>query len=187
LKLDRLEKEIWMKSKKKKTPAPDKKLAAACGLFCPACIVFMASRETPENREKLSRSLAIPLEKLHCDGCRSEKRFSFCLTCKLIVCADKKGVDFCGACADFPCNNLKEFQGAKPHRLELWSDQGRIQEVGYEKWFAEMLEHYACPQCGALNSAYHVSCRECGATPGNAFVAAHKEAIIKHLAAGRAK
>ena len=82
---------------------------------------------------------------------------------------------------DFPCADLKEFQADKPHRLELWPNQERIREAGYEKWFAEMLERYACPKCGALNSAYHVACRECGTTPGNAFVEAHKEAIIKHL------
>ncbi len=176
-----------MQSTKKKTLEPDKKLMAACGLFCPACIAYIATRETPENRERLAQLLEIPLEKLHCDGCRSDKRFTYCLTCRLIACANQKGVDFCGACPDFPCADLKEFQAAKPHRLELWQDHKRIQEIGYEKWFAEKLEHYACPQCGTLNSAYHISCRECGATPGNAFVAAHKEAVSKHLAAPRAK
>jgi hypothetical protein len=176
-----------MESTKKKALKPDKKLVAACGLFCPACIVFIATRETPDKREKLSQSLNIPLEMLHCDGCRSEKRFSYCQTCKLVVCANKKGVDFCGSCVDFPCADLKEFQAGKPHRLELWHDQQRIRELGYEKWFAEMLEHYSCPQCDTLNSAYHVSCRECGTTPANAFVAAHKEAISKHLATPRSK
>jgi hypothetical protein len=172
-----------MKSQKKKRLNADKKLAAACGLFCPACIVYIASRETPEKREKLSLLLDVPLEKLHCDGCRSEKRYSYCLTCKLIVCANKRGLDFCGSCADFPCNDLKEFQSGKPHRLELWQAHERIREAGYEEWFKEMLERYACSQCGTLNSAYHVFCRECGATPGNAFVATNKEAIAKHLAA----
>jgi hypothetical protein len=60
-----------MKSTKEKTLKADKKLAAACGLFCPACIVFIASRETPEKSEKISRMMNIPLEKLYCDGCRS--------------------------------------------------------------------------------------------------------------------
>lgn len=176
-----------MPAKKKNTPVADKKLTAACGLFCPACIVYIATRETPEKREKLSQTLKIPLEMLQCDGCRSARRFSYCQTCKLIVCAREKGLDFCGSCADFPCADLKEFQGGKPHRLELWQDQARIREAGYEAWFAEMLEHYSCPQCGTVNSAYHLSCRECGAAPGNAFTAAHKDAILRHLAAGRAK
>jgi hypothetical protein len=171
-----------MSSKKNKVPGPDKKLAAVCGLFCPACIVYIATRETLEKREKLSRTLDIPLEMLHCDGCRSEKRFTYCQTCKLIVCAQKKGLDFCGSCVDFPCADLKEFQAGKQHRLELWQDQERIRAAGYEAWFAEMLERYACPQCGTLNSAYHLSCRACSAAPGNAFVAAHKENILKHLA-----
>jgi predicted RNA-binding Zn-ribbon protein involved in translation (DUF1610 family) len=161
---------------------PDRQLAAACGLFCPSCLVYIAARETSEEREKIVQNLQLPAEDLKCDGCRSANRFAYCDTCKMAACAAEKGIDFCGGCADYPCDDLRTFQAAMPHRLELWQAQARIQEVGHEQWFVEMLEHYACPQCGTLNSAYHPACRECGTTPSCAYVGLHRAEIVAHPA-----
>ncbi len=159
---------------------PDKKLAAVCGLFCPGCTIYIATRETPERREQIAQLLRRPVETLVCDGCRSERRYTYCQTCKMFACAAERGVDFCGACADYPCEELRTFQAARPHRLELWQAQARIQEAGYEVWFEEMFAHYACPECGTLNSAYLLSCRECGATPSCGYVAAPRAEIVDH-------
>jgi Protein of unknown function (DUF3795) len=156
---------------------PEKHLTAVCGLFCPSCLVYIAARETLEKREKIAQALHLSVKDLKCDGCRSANRFSYCDTCKMVACAAEKGLDFCGACADYPCDDLRAFQAAMPHRLELWQSQARIKEIGFEQWFVEMLEHYACPQCGTLNSAYHLACRGCGTTPSCAYVGVHQAEI----------
>jgi hypothetical protein len=161
---------------------PDLSLAAVCGLFCPACIIYIAARETPEKRAEIAQRRGQPVESLACDGCRAERRYSYCASCTLYACAMEKGVDFCGLCDEYPCDDLKAFQAARPHRIELWEAQARIREVGYEQWFAEMVERYACPECGTLNSAYHLACRVCGAEPSNAYVAEHKAEILAYLA-----
>jgi hypothetical protein len=155
-------------------PEPDLSLSAVCGLFCPACIIYIATRETPEKRAEIARQRNRPVESLVCDGCRAERRYSYCESCKLYTCTMEKGMDFCGLCDEYPCEDLKAFQAARPHRIELWEAQARIREVGYEQWFAEMLTRYACPECGTLNSAYHLACRACGAEPSNTYVAEHK-------------
>ena len=129
----------------------------------------------------MAEMLKVPVEALECDGCRAEKRFAYCKTCKMAACAEEKGLDFCAECDEYPCTELKEFQAAFPHRIELWQAQARIKEVGYEKWFAEMREHYSCSQCGTINSAYHLSCRNCGATPGCSYVGLHKGKIEAHV------
>ena len=165
----------------KGTSNKKKALSAVCGLFCPACIVFIAQRESGENRQKIAESLKIPVEMLKCDGCRAENRFLYCEnSCKIAPCAEGKRLDFCGECADYPCEIFKSFQAEMPHRLELYEAQGRIKEVGYEKWFDEMLEHYACPECNAINSAYHPVCRECGTTPSCGYRKKHKDEIERH-------
>lgn len=156
---------------------PDLTLAAVCGLFCPACIIYIAAREMPEKRAEIAQQRNRPVESLVCDGCRAERRYSYCESCALYACAMAKDVDFCGLCDEYPCEDLKAFQAARPHRIELWEAQARIREVGYEQWFAEMVERYTCPDCGTLNSAYHLACRACGAEPANAYVAAHKAEI----------
>ena len=76
---------------------------------------------------------------------------------------------------------METFQAARVHRIELWRAQERIQEVGYERWFEEMVARYACSQCGALNSAYDLVCRKCGADPSCAYVDAHREEILQYL------
>jgi hypothetical protein len=61
-------------------------------------------------------------------------------------CADKKGIDFCSQCDEFPCETLKTFQAAAPHRRELWSSLEQIKTDGYEPWSRDMAALYACPE-----------------------------------------
>lgn len=164
----------------------DKKLAAVCGLFCPACHVFIGTKEDPERLKAMARQVQRPLDEMQCNGCRSAKRCYYCETkCTMAKCATAKGVDFCGECVEYPCKDLKAFQAEMPHRIELWKSQARIKEVGYEKWYAEMIEHYSCSQCHTLNSAYDIACRKCGTTPSCAYVSLHKDEIMRHLAKGK--
>ena len=164
------------------TLKPDQSLAAVCGLFCPACTFYIGSTADRGRLERLAERMQRPVEEIECHGCRSDRVTFYCRTCKMVECAAEKGLDFCGQCADYPCADLQEFQAARPHRLELWAAQARIQEAGYEQWFAEMVEHYACPHCHTLNSAYDLACWSCGASPGSAYVARHKDKIVQYLA-----
>jgi len=160
----------------------DKKKAAVCGLFCPACTLFIGTQEDPQRLEFLAGVFKLPPGEIRCSGCRSELRSFYCRElCTMYKCAQGKGLDFCGSCPDYPCRELKDFQCAMPHRIELWKSLDRIREAGPEQWYAEMLEHYACPSCGAINSAYDSQCRKCGGEPGSGYVAEHKDEIIRQL------
>lgn len=160
---------------------PDKKLAAVCGLFCPACSLFIGTKEDTKRLKMMAERFQLPVEELECHGCRSEKIGIFCRNyCKMKKCTAEKGIDFCGECSEYPCEELKAFQAQMPHRIELWKSQERIKEVGFEKWYEEMIEHYSCPECGTINSAYDIACRKCGTTPGCNFVNLHKDEIIQN-------
>ncbi len=161
--------------------APGKKLAAVCGLFCPACSLFIGSTEDSERLRMISKRFQLPSEELECHGCRSEKRGLYCRNyCKMTKCAAEKGIDFCGECQEYPCEELKTFQAQMPHRIELWESQERIKKVGYKKWYQEMIEHYSCPECHTINSAYDMKCWKCGTTPSCNYVRLHKEEIKKN-------
>ncbi len=172
-----------MKETGKMSGDPDKKLAAVCGLFCPACHVFIGTKEDPERLKAMALRFQRSSAEMQCNGCRSQKRCFYCESkCIMTKCAVAKGVDFCGECAEYPCMDLKAFQAEMPHRIELWKSLARIREVGYEKWYAEMIEHYSCQQCGTLNSAYDMACRKCGTIPSCTYVRLHKDDILRHLA-----
>jgi hypothetical protein len=161
---------------------PDKRLAAVCGLFCPACSGFIGTKEDPERLQKRSALLKRPVAELECHGCRSEKRCYFCSEhCTMAKCATAKGIDFCSECTDYPCTELKEFQAKLPHRIELFESLDRIREIGYEQWYTEMIEEYSCPECHSLNSAYDIKCRKCGTIPSCNYVKKHQERILSHL------
>lgn len=162
-------------------PCPDKRLAAVCGLFCPSCTIFIGAKDDPERLKTAAGRLQRPVEEMECHGCRTEKRCFYCKeNCKMASCAAEKGIDFCGDCAEYPCTELKAFQAQMPHRIELWKSQERIKEVGYERWSAEMIEHYSCPACGTINSAYDLACRKCGKTPSCNYVSEHQDEIRQH-------
>ena len=170
-----------MKNSNEGIQVPNIKLAAVCGLFCPSCSLFIGTQEEPERLKRIAERWQVSLEAAKCYGCRSDKRFPYCETCKMSACALKRGIDFCGECEEYPCEDLKSFQAELPHRIELWKSQERIKAVGYEKWYAEMIEHYSCPKCRTLNSAYDFKCRNCGGEPSCEYVGRHKQAIIQQL------
>ncbi|MDM8536319.1 DUF3795 domain-containing protein [Desulfobacterales bacterium HSG17] len=159
----------------------DKKLAAVCGLYCEACTLFIATKEDPERLKGLAARFQLSEEAVKCYGCRSDKRGPYCQKCKMFTCAAEKGIDFCSECNDYPCNDLKQFQSERPHRIELWDDLERIKATGYQDWLKEIREHYTCSQCSTINSAYDLKCRKCDEEPGCGYVEKHKQAIEQVL------
>ncbi len=158
-----------------------KQLAAVCGLYCEACSLFIATTEDPERLKRLAVQLGYSEEKTKCHGCRSDKRLAYCEQCKMSACAAERGIDFCGECDDYPCDDLRQFQSAMPHRVELWSNLERIESVGYRQWLQEIRGHYTCPRCQTINSTYDLKCRKCGEDPSCDYVAKHRQVIEQYL------
>jgi len=160
---------------------PDLKLAAVCGHFCLACTLFIGTQEDPERLKVLAERTHRSVEEdLTCYGCRSEKKSFFCNTmCKMKKCADEKKVTFCGECADYPCTDFKVVQSEGQNRIEWYESQERLKKVGYEQWYLEMVEHYSCPKCHTINSAYDTACRRCGTDPSCNYVKLNKQEIIQ--------
>jgi hypothetical protein len=170
-----------MQKKENHSSESDKKMAAVCGLYCGACSWYIASTEEPERLKNLAARMHLSEEESKCYGCRSDKRLPYCGKCKMFACAAEKGIDFCSECEEYPCDDLKQFQTAMPHRIELWANLERIRSIGYEHWLKEIREHYTCPQCQTINSAYDLKCRKCGKEPSCTYVAKHKEVIEQYL------
>jgi len=159
----------------------DKKIAAVCGLYCEACTWFIATTEDPDKLKRLAMEMHFSEEESKCYGCRSNKRLPYCENCKIFACATNRNIDFCSECPDFPCIDLKEFQSAMPHRIELWGNLERIKVIGYQKWLKEIRENYTCPNCQTINSTYDLKCRKCGEEPSCKYVAKHKQAIEQYF------
>lgn len=160
---------------------PDKSLTAACGLYCGACTLYIGTTEEPARLKAIAARLVRSEADVICYGCRSDRRSYYCATCDKVNCAIQKGVDFCGDCPDYPCDNLRTFQAEMPHRAELWQSLARLRQIGWEKCQQEMADRHACRKCITINSAYDLTCRCCGGDPSCDFVEDNQDAIRRHL------
>ena len=170
-----------MQKNEKNSGELGKKLADVCGLYCEACTLFIATKEDPARLKGLAARYQLSEEAIKCYGCRSAKRGPYCEQCKMFACAAERGIEFCVECTEYPCDELKQFQSERPHRIELWDDLERIKAIGYKHWLKEISRNYTCPQCQSINSAYDLKCRKCGEEPSCGYVAKHKQAIEQFL------
>lgn len=156
-------------------------LASVCGLYCGACTVYLATQEDSTHLIHLAGRLGQTVEETRCQGCRSGRLSKHCRACDLSACANEKGVDFCGACSDYPCKKFEAFRLERPHRRDILRDMDRILEAGAGTWVKEAALRYACPNCAATNSGYDLACRKCGHEPGSSYAGDHGEAIRLYL------
>jgi len=159
----------------------NKIFAAVCGLYCKACSWFIATTEEPERLKRLAAELNYSEKESKCYGCRSNKRLPYCKKCRMFDCAAERGIDFCSECEEYPCADLKQFQSAMPHRIEIWGNLERVKSIGYKQWLKEIRGNYTCPRCQTINSTYDLQCRKCGEEPSCNYVAKHRQVIEQYL------
>jgi hypothetical protein len=122
------------------------KMTAPCGLDCFNCHFFLAreDQEAMNTVEKLSEEHKIPFEVMFCNGCRSHDGqiplqkhvFGEAHRCAAYECSKEKGVNFCGDCDQFPCDNLHPYAdmaGDLPHNIKVFN-LCLINKMGLKKW-----------------------------------------------------
>ena len=126
---------------------------APCGIYCGAC----------------------PSYEKTCLGCASQevsglqKRKSK-WSCKLRVCCyDQKGLEYCSACADYPCTKyrkkLTNSHLGNPqfvYRHEVENNLVLLSEKGQQAFLEHMDSRFTCPDCGGRVVWYDYQCRGCG-------------------------
>ena len=134
---------------------------APCGLHCGKCFAF-TDGDIKNHSKKLKESLGdfdiyakrfIDLidepvfckypdfkellnyfASIECAGCRKEKCKLF-KDCKVKDCHEKKGVDFCFMCSDFPCDDTGFDQHLHKRSVDI---NRRMKEIGVVKYYEEI-------------------------------------------------
>ena len=107
-------------------------LIAACGLDCTGCDIRRAT-DSPELAHRIAdwfkehQSTEIDPQDVHCLGCKADRSQHWSADCWILeCCGDKKGLEFCYECQDFPCSRLNEWaKGNKRYEKAL----GRLKEM----------------------------------------------------------
>jgi hypothetical protein len=142
---------------------------ARCGLYCGVCGVYYATRD--KNEKFLQKLLGfykaqspafenLTLDDLRCEGCLSDKTCVFCTVCAIKTCTQDKGYAGCHQCDGFPCDHINHFPvpvGKKVimRAIPYW------REHGTEKWIADEMLRYRCPECGHQLFRGAKRCNQC--------------------------
>ncbi len=121
-------------------------MTAPCGLDCFNCHFFLAHEDegAMDKVKKLSEQYDIPVEVMLCQGCRhhdgriplQKHVFGEDHRCAAYECSKEKGLDLCGQCHDFPCDNLHPYADMAvelPHNIKVFN-LCLINKLGLENW-----------------------------------------------------
>lgn len=99
----------------KKGVIMSERIVAFCGLICNECPAFISKQTNDDELRKKTvgewSSGDFPLEPkdINCDGCITEGEvFKHCTVCEVRTCGLEKGVQNCGYCTEYPCENLEK-------------------------------------------------------------------------------
>jgi len=123
---------------------PEEWIIAVCGLNCAKCDIHLASRGNEKLRDEIvdwfkkERNSTIRPEQVRCEGCRGPLDVHWSSDCKMMLCAKKRGLQYCFQCEDFPCASVSEFSsdGVSHHKRTVENSK-RMREIGIEAWIAE--------------------------------------------------
>jgi len=85
---------------KKKLGADEFAMVAYCCLECDKCDVYIATKNNDEQlRARVAKQWKMDIEKVYCDGCKSENAL---FNCDAKKCAVARGLPTCAHCDDLP-------------------------------------------------------------------------------------
>jgi hypothetical protein len=127
---------------------------AFCGLNCAKCDIYEAGHGNEKKRDEMlawfkqERNRILKPEQITCEGCRGQLDAHWSEDCKMMLCAKKKGVQYCFGCTDFPCSLLNAFASdGAPHHKKTVEHLKRMKEIGLDAWIAEQEKNGKCEFC----------------------------------------
>ena len=73
-------------------------------------------------------------------------------------------MEVCSLCAEYPCDDIMEFDRDKyVHHKSVLPNGRRIAEIGLQPWLEEQKERWSCVECGTAFTWFEGNCPSCGA------------------------
>ena len=127
---------------------------SACGLNCAKCDIYRAYHGNEKLQDGIiewfreEHNEEIQPEQIRCEGCRGSLNIHWSPECKMMLCARKKGLQYCLECEDFPCTKVNKFSsdGASHHKRTI-ENLKKMKEIGLKAWIAEQKRRGQCLFC----------------------------------------
>ena len=114
-------------------------MTAPCGIDCFNCPMY-AARENDKLRSMIAKNMNLTFEDAVCNGCRNQKGMcsahSLEEPCSVYKCIEKKGLNFCFECTDFPCDFLHPYadqSSLRPHNTKVFN-LCLMKKMGVDEW-----------------------------------------------------
>ncbi len=111
----------------------ENQMIAVCGLVCGGCDILEATNDPKVAQGiadcfKKERNEQVKIEDIHCSGCKGDRSEHWSPDCWILqCCVDKKGLEFCYECDDFPCEKLERWAKSNKRYGEALT---RLREMG---------------------------------------------------------
>lgn len=148
-----------------------KKLVGRCGLYCGACPIYRAFKDSEKLRQKIAVEENRSPEEIRCEGCQTvltkgwNSRESWGRNCGIVKCLQSKKLNFCYECDVYPnCQKFRRVADFSSERDEnLVDNLDKIRQGKVEEWLKEEDKKWKCDKCHRPVSMYLEECHWCGA------------------------
>ena len=94
----------------------DRNLVGRCGLYCGACIIYRADKDSKELKRRVAERQGCKPEEIRCGGCQTVltngwdvKSEEWGKNCKIVKCLTAKDLNSCYECTVYPdCESFHE-------------------------------------------------------------------------------
>jgi hypothetical protein len=145
---------VSLQGENMKNGSSDNWVISVCGLNCAKCDIYEAGRGNEKLRSEIvewfrkERNETIKPEKVRCNGCRGSLDAHWSSDCKMMLCANKRGLKYCFQCKDFPCAIVNEFSSdGISHHKKTVENMKRAKEIGLDAWIKEQERKGLCVFC----------------------------------------
>ena len=149
----------------------NKNLVGRCGLYCGACIIYRAYKDSEQLRQKIAQENNCKPEEIRCEGCQTALTNGWDVeeiwgkNCKIVKCLEAKGVNFCYECSEYL--DCIKFHGIADsclkHGENLMENLNKIKTGKVNEWLEEEDKKWRCHKCGKPIAMQLTECHWCGA------------------------
>jgi len=135
----------------------NQKLVGRCGMYCGACVIHRAYRDSPSLRVWLAEKHGCPPGDVVCDGCQAvhargwAKDPQWGKNCRILECLADHNIRFCHDCPER--RSCKRWHDLAEYfeflDMDLAANLQRIRAGETREWLEEQDRKWRCVHCGA--------------------------------------
>lgn len=137
-----------------------------CGLYCAACRIYRAERDSPAWRAEIAAHFKCKPEEVRCRGCGALTPDCWGYNCQFLICQREKGLESCYQCREYHQRTCARYEAFAQRYLEEYGVDVRagldmVASGHGGEWLQQMIRRYTCPHCHKPLAVGETECHHC--------------------------